>query len=55
MFYSKSFFKDLYCVISYNVFLVCFHLSAKVKEYSVDGTHTQDLVQTVFSLFFIAK
>ena len=55
MFYSEFSFKNLYCVISHNVFLICFHLSAKVKEYSIDDTHAQNSVQTVFFFFIIVK
>ena len=55
MFYSESPFKDLYCAASYNIFLIYFHFFIKIKGYSVDNTHIQNPVQTVFSLFFIAK
>ena len=39
MFYFKFFFKNLYCTANYNAFLICFCLSAKVEEYSVNDTH----------------
>ena len=55
MFYSEFLFKDLYYVASYDIFLVCFHLPAKIEGYSVDGTHIQNPVQTVSFLFFITK
>ena len=55
MFYFEFPFKDLYCVASYDVFLVCFHLPAKVEGYSINDTHTQNSVQIVFFFFLIVK
>ena len=55
MFYFKSSFKDLYYVANHNIFLIYFCLSAKIEEYSVNNTYVQNSVQTVSSLFFIAK
>ena len=40
MFYFEFSFKNLYCTANHDVFLICFHLSTKIKEYSVNDTHT---------------